>query len=154
MRAPSSAAENRLRHLMMAALDGEVDEEGRRELEGKLKADPDLKAEWDRMVLVKEVTNDMKLNSPPEKIWVEYWSSVYSRIERGVGWIFFSLGAIVLVSYGAWKAVEDLVAAADVPGFVKVAVIALLVGTVVLGVSVIREKLFIRRNDPYKDVHQ
>jgi hypothetical protein len=40
----------------------------------------------------------------------------------------------------------------QLPVLVKAGSFALIVGLVILAVSVLREKLFIRRTDPYKDV--
>lgn len=142
---------DRIRQLMMAALDGEIDADDRRALDEGLTRDPDARAEWDRLRRVKEMTRHMTLRNPPDEIWGQYWTSVYRRIERGVSWVLISIGAIVLLSYGGWRAIGGLVAA-DLPWFLKGAVVALLVGLVVLLVSVAREKLFAHRRNPYKDV--
>ena len=92
------------------------------------------------------------IKSPPEEHWDSYWRSVYNRIERGIGWILASLGATVLVLYGLWEAVHGLLADTSVPDFLKVAIFALAAGGAMLLVSVIREKLFTYRHDPYKEV--
>ena len=78
--------------------------------------------------------------------------SVYRRIERGVGWILVSIGALVLTSWGLWEAISSLLAEADMPSFVKLAIFALGAGTLVLVFSVFREKLFTYRHDPFKEV--
>jgi len=142
----------RMRRLMMAALDGEVSESERAELNRLLKDDAALENEWNRLARVKEVTSTMALRRPPEEVWDRYWGGVYRRLERGVGWILLSVGAVVLLSYGLWTFVQDLIQVSELPLFAKIAVLALIVGLVVLLVSVLREKLFVRRSDPYKDV--
>jgi ferric-dicitrate binding protein FerR (iron transport regulator) len=144
----------RVRHLLMSGLDGELSAEEREELEGLLAADSNLRDEWHRMSKVKEVTQSMALRKPPDEVWEDYWASVYSRLERGVGWILVSLGGIVLLSYGAWRGVQALIADAEMPWFLKGAILATAVGLVVLFVSVLREKLFVRGRDPYKDVQR
>lgn len=143
---------DRLRELMMAALDDELDPGQRQELDDALRADPLLRGEWDQLRRVKEVTGVMTLRAPSDRLWQDYWSSVYSRIERGVGWVLISIGAIVLLSWGAWQWVGDVLDTQDMPWFAKAAIFAVVAGVVVLLVSVIREKLFVRRSDPYKDV--
>ena len=140
--------------MMMAALDGEVSAEERNELDRKLASDPELRQEWDRLRRVKEVTSSMGLKRPPDEVWDDYWTSVYSRFERGLAWILVSAGAVVLLSFGLWELVGHILADSDLPGFVKISVFALMVGLVVLLVSVIREKLFTRRRDPYKEVQR
>ncbi len=146
--------EERARRLIMASIDGELAGDERGELERLLDAHPAMRAEWARLQRVKEVTESMALRPAPEEVWRDYWTSVYSRLERGIGWILFSLGAIVLLSYGAWSGVKEVIADATMPWFVKVSLLALTVGTVVLLVSVVREKLFVGRRERYKDVER
>ena len=146
--------DERVRQLLMSGLDGELNAEEREELERILGADPRMRDEWNRLSKVKEVTQSMVLRKPPEEVWEDYWASVYSRLERGIGWILVSVGAIVLLGYGAWQGVQALIADVDMPWFLKGAILATSVGLVVLFVSVLREKLFIRVRDPYKDVQR
>lgn len=146
--------EERARRLIMASIDGELTGDERVELERLLDEQPALHAEWARFQRVKEVTGSMALRPAPEEVWRDYWASVYSRVERGIGWILFSLGAIVLLSYGAWTGVRELIADATMPWFVKGSLLALTVGAVVLLVSVVREKVFVGRRQRYKDVER
>jgi ferric-dicitrate binding protein FerR (iron transport regulator) len=146
--------EERALRLMMAGIDGELLAGERGELERLLDEHPTLRAEWERLQQVREVTKSMALRRAPEEAWRDYWASVYSRLERGIGWILLSLGAIVLLSYGAWTGVRELVADATIPLYVKVALLALTVGAVVLLVSVVREKVFVGRRQRYKDVER
>ncbi len=144
----------RAHQLMMRALDGELGEADQAELQRLLRADPSLQIEWKRLNRLKEVTSTMALRSPPEEVWETYWTAIYPQLERGVGWVLLSLGAIVSLSYGLWKFAEELMADATVPTFVKWAILAAIVGGAVLFVSVIREKWFVYRSDPYKDVQR
>ncbi len=143
-----------LRRLMMAHLDGELAPHEREELERRLASDPALEREWDRLVRLKEVTEGMRLRKPPEEVWDSYWTSVYRRLERGVAWILVSVGVMVVLGYGAWTAVQELIADAEMPWFLKAAILATTVGVVVLFVSVLREKLFVRGRERYKDVER
>ncbi len=145
-------AEERARRLITAALDGELSPAERGELETMLDGHPALKRELERLRRVKEVTESMALRSPPDEVWKEYWVSVYSRIERGIGWVLLSLGAIVLVSYGVWMAVSDVIADTTMPWYIKAGLLAVTVGGVILLVSVLREKVFVWRRQRYKDV--
>lgn len=146
--------DERVRNLMTAALDDELAPDERAELEGRLDADPRLRSEWDRHRHVKELTMMSKISSPPEELWGNYWRSVYNRIERGIGWILVSLAAVVLVSWGMWEGINALLDDTGVPGFIKVAILALGTGGVILLFSVMREKLFTYRHDPYKEVER
>jgi ferric-dicitrate binding protein FerR (iron transport regulator) len=148
----TAASEERWTRLLMSALDGELSETEREAFEDVLEHDSELRAEWDRLRRVKEVTDSMKLREPPEEVWGSYWSGVYRRTERGIAWILVSVGAIVLISWGLVHWVQDVLADTSVPGLIRWASVGLVVGLVILFVSVVREKLHIRKSDPYKDV--
>lgn len=145
---------DRVNRLMMAALDGEITPDERRELDGMLARHPELRREFESMSRVKEVTGAMTYREPPEETWDRYWTSVYNRIERGIGWILVSVGSVVLLAYGAWKWLEAVWGAAGLPPVVKFAIMAVATGLLVLAVSVIREKLFTYRDDPYKEIRR
>ena len=81
-------------------------------------------------------------------------SWLMQRAQTARSWVVLSIGAIVLLAYGAWHATQAFLADADVPGFVKVAVFAVAVGGLVLLVSVAREKLFTSKRDPYKEIER
>ena len=145
---------DRARELLMRALDGEITDAERAELETLLAADLDLRAEWERLTRVKEVTMGMKPRNPPEELWDGYWNSVYSRVERGIGWILVSLGAIVVGGWAVWEGTRDLVADPTLPALVKVGILALGFGLVIVAVGVVRHRLFVYRTDPYKDIQR
>lgn len=144
--------DDRVRRLMMAALDGESTPEERAELERLLAADVELMEEWNRLVALKEVTDSMTTKKPPEEVWDRYWTDLYPRLERGIGWILLSLGAVVVLSYGAWEGLRSLWEDAELPVAVKGGILVGIVGLVVLLVSVAREKVFLHQSDRYKDV--
>ena len=146
-----NARQERARFLMMAALDGELRNADRGELD-ELLADPELRAEWERMSRVKEVTETMSYREPPEEVWENYWTSVYSRVERGIGWLLVSLGSLVLFGWWAWGWVHEVLADTSLPGFIKIAIFAVAMGGAILFVSVVREKFFVRRKDRYGEV--
>ena len=144
----------RARQLMMAALDDELAGGEREELDRLLAEAPELRREWDRLHEVKEVTSTMSLRRPPEETWEQHFESVYNRLERGLAWILLSMGTIVLAGWALWVGLEQLWSTTELPMYVKIAIFAALLGLVILLLSVIREKLFVRRTDPYKEVQR
>lgn len=142
----------RLQSLMMAAVDQEISAEQQVELDAALAADPQLRDEWEAFQRLKEVTDTMTPRKPSDEIWDGYWEGVYRRFERGLGWILASVGAIVLLVWGAWTWVRKILADTELPEFVRWAILALAAGLVVVFVSVARERFFVRKTDPYKDV--
>jgi hypothetical protein len=141
---------DRARALMMAALDDEISDTERAELKALIASAPDLDAEWHRLTRVKEVTSGLTLQPLPEELWDRYWASTYARVERGLAWILVSAGAIVLTAYAVWQAVSAFLADTGEPLFVRVAIAAVAVGGTILLLSVVREKFWLSRRDPYQ----
>ena len=144
----------RARNLMMAALDGELSVGEQAELDRMLADDAALRVEWTRLQRVKEVTASMSYREPPEEIWDDYWASAYNRLERGLGWVLFWFGVLMLTGWGLWVGVHEVLADSEIPALFKTAIFALLMGGIILGLSVLREKWFTRKKDPYKEIQR
>ena len=96
----------------------------------------------------------MKFKKMPDMYWDEYWRHVYNRIERGISWIFISIGAIVVLSFAAWNAVSELVSDREMDPVLKGGILILLIGGVILLISVLREKIMVRRVDKYREIER
>ena len=145
---------DRSRELLMRALDDELSAHERRELEELLAEDPELRAERNAFGRLKEVTAEMKLRNPPEQLWDDYWNSGYRRLERGIGWILVSFGVIVVGGWATWQFVTELIADTEMPPLIKAGILAGSLGLVILAVAVLRDRLFVRKTDPYKDIQR
>jgi len=145
---------DRFRRLMTGALDGELSAAEQTEFQQMLTASPERQSEWNEHRKLKEITMELKFTNPPEEVWDRYWVNVYNRIERRAAWILVSLGAMVVLFFTGYKAVESLLADAQIPWFLKIAIFVLMAGGVILFVSVLREKLFTRKTDKYKEVQR
>lgn len=139
----------RVQRLMMAALDGECTPEERRELNALLASHAELSAEWAQLRRVREVMSGVSLRRPPEETWDAFRTSILHRAERAVAWTLIAAGLAVLGVWGGWEWLERFLGEAAVPPLIKGAVIVLVAGGVLLLASVIRERWFLRRRDPY-----
>jgi hypothetical protein len=101
------------------------------------------------MASLKESLAMMKFKEPSDVELEKYWASIYSRLERGAGWVLLSLGAILLLCYGSFRLLEGLIKDPTVDVVVKVGVVALVFGVVILFVSLLRERLAVRKADRY-----
>jgi len=146
---PTPADLERAQALMMAELDGELGPDEHRELEALVARDRALGEELARLKRVKEVTAMMALRKPSDEMWDGYWHGTYRNLERGVGWLLVAAGALILTGWGLWNMIGSLWADTETPVVIRVAVVAVLLGAIVLLFSVLREKLFTRRHDPY-----
>jgi predicted anti-sigma-YlaC factor YlaD len=137
------------RPLITGYLDGELADEDRRRLEDHLGTCDTCARELEAMKRLKEDLAMMRFKEPSDVELERYWQGVYNRLERGLGWILFSAGAIILLCYGAFRLIEGLIADPTVSLALKVGVVALTFGVIVLFVSLLRERLAVRKVDRY-----
>ncbi|HDI83705.1 MAG TPA: hypothetical protein ENF18_07950 [candidate division WOR-3 bacterium] len=140
--------DERIYELINKKIDGLITEDEERELIRIFKENPDIEKEFKDMEALKGVMDMLKAKDP-DWAWEDYWKSLYNRIERGVAWIFFSIGAIILLTYGAIEWVQSVLKDTEMPLIAKLGVFSLVFGLVVLFVSVVRERIFVSRSDKY-----
>jgi len=140
--------------LMMGYLDEELTAEQKHRFEEHLAACKQCAAQLQEFRQLKAITDQVTLVEPEDRLWQQYWDGIYNRIERGIGWIMFSVAAILLIIYGGFKAIEALIKDPAVETTLKIAMLALLVGLAILFVSVVRERIFFWSKDRYKDVRR
>ena len=140
--------------LMMGYLDNELGQEQREAFEKHLAACSQCAKELEEFKKLKQITEGVTLVEPEDRIWQQYWSNMYNRVERGVGWIIVSVAGILLVIYGGFKAIEEIIRDPSVELTLKVVLLAFIVGIAVLFVSVLRERLYFWKTDRYKGVRR
>lgn len=139
---------------LMGYLDNELSDEQQRRFEEHLAGCPDCAAELEEFKKIKAITDEVSLAEPEDRIWQDYWSGIYNRIERGIGWIMFSVAAIALGIYCGFRAIEELIKNPDVEVVLKIGLLALIAGLAILFVSVVRERLYFWKRGRYKDVRR
>jgi len=138
----------------MGYLDNELSDEQRQRFEEHLAGCGECAGELEEFKKLKAITDEVTLVEPEDRMWQEYWGGIYNRIERGVGWIIFSIAGILLVIYCGFKAIEKMIKNPDVEMILKLGLLALIAGTAILFVSVLRERLYFWKKDRYKDVRR
>jgi len=144
----------KIKELISSFYDGELDEEQKKLVKNHLQECSECRKEFEEMGRFEEVMSQMALKKPPKEAWQMYWTSVYNRLERGIGWILFSIGAIILLFFGGYKLVEGIIQDASVPLILKIGILSVLGGLVVLLVSLLREQLFVRKRERYKEIEK
>ena len=72
------------------------------------------------------------------------------KTTRGVGWLLWIAGLVVLVAYGAYEFIRD----PSIHAVERVGVLALILGLVLLFVTVLIERVSGYKTDKYKDVEK
>ena len=96
----------------------------------------------------------MTLKKPSKDIWEDYWSSVYNRLERKIGWIALSIGLIILIGIGVYPAIKDLFVNPETPLILKIGILVFGAGGIIVFISILREQLFFRKKERYKEVEK
>ncbi len=144
--------DDKMRKLLAGYVDGELTEEERAAFERELENNAELQAELEEFRKLKEVTGMVRYADLPDEVWENYWHSLYRRIERGVGWILFSLGAILMLGFGLYHVLSEFYRNPEISVLLKIGVTTLGGGVVILLVSFIRERLFAFYRDRYREV--
>jgi predicted anti-sigma-YlaC factor YlaD len=140
--------------LISGLLDGELDSSQEEKLREHLQVCEKCKRRHQELLRLKEVTDSVRFKDLPEEVWAAYWGNVYRRLERGLGWILFSVGAIILIAFGLYQGLSQFFADPEVSLLVKIGVGGLGFGLIILLVSVIRERIFAYRRDRYREVQR
>ncbi len=76
-----------IKTLIAAYLDGELEEEEKKRVEAHLPGCEECREEYEDLNRLEEVLNKMQLKKPSQEVWEVYWSSIYNRLERRIGWL-------------------------------------------------------------------
>jgi len=144
----------KIKELISCYLDGELETEQRRTFEAHIQDCQDCRRELEGMKKFEEVMGMLKLKKPQKEVWEDYWSSVYNRLERRIGWVLLSLGGAILLFFGLYKLAEGLIMDASLPFVLKFGILVFLAGIAVLFVSLFKEQLFVRKRERYKEVQK
>jgi hypothetical protein len=144
----------KIKELLAGYQDGELDAEQLEMVQQHLDGCSDCRAELARLEKVKEVTGKVKFNDLPLEVWEGYWQNLYRRFERGAGWIFFSLGAIIMIIAGAFYLVKDFFLDPLVSPIIKIGTGGLIIGAIILLVSILRERIFAYNRERYREVQR
>ncbi|MHC5142406.1 MAG: anti-sigma factor [Planctomycetota bacterium] len=140
--------------LMMGYLDNELDEHQKKMFTEHLDQCPECKKELAEFKELKQLADEVALTEPTDELWQQYWKNIYNRFERTLGWILVSVAAIILLIYGGFKLIEEIIQDPTIDMVLKIGLVALIVGVATLFVSVARERLYLRKKDPYNDIRR
>jgi len=139
---------------IMGKIDGELSPQEERLMEEHLSACSKCQAQYERFVQLKKEASDMKFKPLPEMYWDEYWEHVYNKMERGISWILISLGFIIVAAFGGYQVLEEFFHDPNQPLIIKIGTGSFALGLIFLFVSVLREKLMVKKVDKYRSIQR
>ncbi|RMH64340.1 MAG: hypothetical protein D6677_05060 [Calditrichaeota bacterium] len=140
--------------LLMKALDDALSEAEWERFEQLLKSSTEFRREWEELSRVRQITRKVGFKAPRKEVWDMYQSNIYNRLERGISWFVFIIGVLLIAGYGIFEFITEFLTDAHVPLVMRVGVSLTGAGVLALFASVLREKLFMRKNDPYNEVQR
>ncbi len=146
--------DEKYRELLAGYVDGELTEAEKLEFERELSHSGDLRAELEEFMKLKKVTDGMRYADIPDEVWGSYWESLYKKTERGLGWIFLSIGFIIVACFGLYEVFYELFTDPDAPLWLQIGLPTATVGALILLVSYGRERLFARGRERYTEVEK
>ncbi len=134
-----------MRELISGYLDGELDPAERARVETYAASHSEFRRELDEMRAL--MANAAHLQPPhvPDEEWDRFLDNVYNRLERRTGWILTMIGAAGLAALAMYFIAVLPWAPPPVKWFTEIA----LAGLAVLFVSVLRQRLAMRKTDRY-----
>jgi predicted anti-sigma-YlaC factor YlaD len=144
----------KLKELVSSYLDSELGPEEREIVEKHLEECSECKLAYREMKELGEVMGKVTIKEPPKEVWKMYTETVYNRLERGIGWILVSIGAMILLFFSGYHVLREIILDPDLPLVVKGGILCGLAGVVVLLVSLIRERVFVNKRERYKEIEK
>ena len=142
------------RKLMMGAVDNELTSTEIESLNRHLESCSSCFREYNSFKELGKVTEKMKILMPEDKFWDGYWEGIYRRMERSAGWLLFSIGALILILFGAFEVSREFFWNPEIPLILKLGCAVLGTGAIVLLVSALRERLYAECHQRYRDVRR
>jgi len=99
---------------------------------------------------IKEVTDGMRFKELPDSYWSGYWTNLYRRVERGLGWMLLSSGVVILLACAGAIGLSKFYSDPAVHIVIKIGVSLAGLGGIIMTVSVLRERLFARKHERYE----
>ncbi len=134
-----------MRAMISGYLDGELDPGERTRFEAYTAAHPEFRREIDEMRGLLKTALHLQPPAVPDEEWEKFLDNVYNRMERRIGWILTIVGGTALLAV----ALYFMVVLPWAPAPIKFAADVLVAGLGVLFLSVLRQRLTVRKHDRY-----
>jgi len=134
--------------ILSGYIDGELTQQQRQWVEVHCDGCDECNRNLRDLRALREQVGQSRLSELGEDIWREQMDDTTVRTSRGIGWLMFIGGLLVLAGYVIYEFVIDT----SMPLGVKLLFAAIYGGMGVLFFSVLRQRMIERKSDRYKDV--
>ena len=134
--------------LLSGYIDGELTQQARQRVEVHCDGCAECSNNLDELRALRDKVGRSRLSELGDDIWREQMEDTTVRATRGIGWLLFIGGLLILAGYVIYEFVIDT----SLTLGVKLLFAAIYGGMGVLFISVLRQRLIERKSDKYKDV--
>ena len=134
--------------LMMGMIDNELTPEELREVKTHLERCDECRKEFEDLKAMSEEIPNLTFESVHDKDLNRIWKQPYSRLSKLSGLILIIAGWVVLIGYSLFIVLSD----STEPKMIQIAIVASVIGFIVLLASAVRDRIKSYKTDPYKEV--
>jgi len=139
-----------IRETLSAYVDGELTQQESQKVAVHLRDCPRCRAVCEDFRNMRGEIKRLEFPQPSDEEWRAIMGGLAFKTTRGLGWLLWVGGGVVLVAYGMYEFIRD----PSVAAIERVGVLALILGTVLLFLTVLFERLSVLKTDKYKDVEK
>lgn len=140
----------RIRESLSAFLDGELTQQESQKVAVHLRDCQACRGIHDDFCKLRAGIRRLEFPQPSEEQWRIVMGNLAFKTTRGVGWLLWIGGALILVAYGIYEFIRD----PTINALERVGVLALILGAVLLFLTVLIERMNALKTDKYKDVEK
>ena len=134
--------------LLMGLIDNELTPEETAEINSHLIKCDNCRTEYGQLRETSDKIGTVSFAEPQDEVLEQLWKSPHSRLTRNSAFLFILGGVLAIIAYGLF----EFLGSGEEAVIPKIAVVAIIIGCVILLFSVIRERIHTYKVDPYKEV--
>ena len=134
--------------MLSGYLDSELTQADRQRVELHLDSCSKCRDVYEELAGLRQAVGKMSFGEISREEWSKIMNDLPVRTSRGAGWLMYVAGFLIVCGYGLYEFLAD----DTVGALIKTGIAALVIGTLLLFISVLRERLLARKTDKYKDV--
>lgn len=134
--------------MLSGYLDGELTQGDRQRVDLHLESCSKCRGAYEELADLRQAVGKMSFGEMSQDEWSKIMNDLPIRASRGAGWLLYVAGFLIVCGYGLYEFMAD----DSEDAVIKTGIGALVVGSLLLFISVLRQRLIARKTDKYKDV--
>jgi len=148
MKTEQGLLEEHIEEQLSGYIDGELTQQQRQRVSLHCDQCPSCRQKLDELTELRRHVGKARLSMVGEDKWRETMNDTSDKLVRGLGWLLFLVGLLVIGGIGLVRFVSD----DSISALTKFMLAAIYGGLAILFLSVLRQRLRERKSDKYKDV--